>query len=44
MSQLNTDRYGKTFAALNEQKQGAFVPFVTIGDPGKEQSLSLIHI
>ncbi len=42
MSQLNTDRYGKTFAALNEQKQGAFVPFVTIGDPGKEQSIAII--
>ena len=42
MSQLNTDRYGKTFAALNEQKQGAFVAFVTIGDPGKEQSIAII--
>ncbi|ASM53829.1 MULTISPECIES: tryptophan synthase subunit alpha [Pseudoalteromonas] len=42
MSQVKTDRYGKMFAALNEQKHGAFVPFVTIGDPGKEQSIAII--
>ena len=42
MSQIKTDRYGAMFAALNEKKQGAFVPFVTIGDPGKEQSIAII--
>ena len=42
MSQVKTNRYGKMFAALNEQKHGAFVPFVTIGDPGKEQSIAII--
>lgn len=42
MSQVKTDRYGKMFAALNEKKQGAFVPFVTVGDPGKEQSVAII--
>ena len=36
---LKTDRYGKMFAALSEQNQGAFVPFVTIGDPNKELSV-----
>ena len=37
-----SDRYGKTFAALKEQSQGAFVPFVTIGDPNKELSVEII--
>ncbi|MFY8327530.1 tryptophan synthase subunit alpha [Pseudoalteromonas sp. ZZD1] len=37
-----SDRYGKTFAALKEQNQGAFVPFVTIGDPNKELSVEII--
>jgi tryptophan synthase alpha chain len=42
MSHVKSDRYGNMFAALNEQKQGAFVPFVTLGDPGKEQSIAII--
>ena len=35
-------RYEKTFAALAEKNQGAFVPFVTIGDPNKALSLDII--
>ncbi|MBT2150717.1 tryptophan synthase subunit alpha [Pseudoalteromonas tetraodonis] len=42
MSHVKTDRYGQMFAALKEQNQGAFVPFVTIGDPGKAQSIEII--
>ncbi|KTF18035.1 tryptophan synthase subunit alpha [Pseudoalteromonas sp. H105] len=44
MSQTHqkTDRYGQTFAALKEQNQGAFVPFVTIGDPNKSLSVDII--
>ncbi|MGO2012579.1 MAG: tryptophan synthase subunit alpha [Pseudoalteromonas sp.] len=41
-STQNTDRYGQTFAALKEQNQGAFVPFVTIGDPNKALSVEII--
>ena len=37
-----TDRYGKMFAALSEQNQGSFVPFVTIGDPNKALSVEII--
>jgi tryptophan synthase alpha chain len=36
------DRYQSLFARLAEKKQGAFVPFVTIGDPNPQQSLKLI--
>ncbi|MEI5638470.1 MULTISPECIES: tryptophan synthase subunit alpha [unclassified Pseudoalteromonas] len=35
-------RYDAMFAQLKEKDQGAFVPFVTIGDPGKAQSLEVI--
>ncbi|WP_028767310.1 tryptophan synthase subunit alpha [Shewanella fidelis] len=35
-------RYQAAFAALNEKKQGAFVPFVTLGDPSPEMSLKII--
>ncbi len=35
-------RYQQTFASLQEKKQGAFIPFVTIGDPNAEQSLAII--
>ena len=35
-------RYEKKFAALTEVNQGAFVPFVTIGDPTKELSFDII--
>jgi tryptophan synthase alpha chain len=37
-----TSRYRDCFSALKEKQQGAFVPFVTIGDPGIEQSLKII--
>lgn len=35
-------RYENLFAQLNERREGAFVPFVTTGDPGIEQSLHII--
>ncbi|MBE0368324.1 tryptophan synthase subunit alpha [Pseudoalteromonas aurantia] len=35
-------RYAKTFDQLATQNQGAFVPFVTIGDPNKALSLDII--
>ncbi|QIV95382.1 tryptophan synthase alpha chain [Allofrancisella inopinata] len=36
------DRYTQLFQALEAKKQGAFIPFVTIGDPNKELSLEII--
>ncbi|WP_417761579.1 tryptophan synthase subunit alpha [Shewanella sp.] len=36
-------RYQQCFARLAEQKRGAFVPFVTIGDPDLDQSLAIIE-
>ncbi len=36
-------RYQQCFARLAEQKRGAFVPFVTIGDPDLAQSLAIIE-
>ena len=36
------DRYTKLFTNLDAKNQGAFVPFVTIGDPNKETSLQII--
>lgn len=35
-------RYSETFAALSEKNEGAFIPFVTIGDPDAEQSFAII--
>jgi tryptophan synthase alpha chain len=35
-------RYQTLFADLESKKQGAFVPFVTIGDPSPELSLEII--
>jgi len=35
-------RYETMFASLKEKQQGAFIPFVTIGDPNKEQSIAII--
>ena len=35
-------RYDQAFAALKENNQGAFIPFVTIGDPNAEQSFNII--
>ncbi|MCW8327402.1 tryptophan synthase subunit alpha [Photobacterium sp. SDRW27] len=36
------DRYQAQFDRLAEKNEGAFVPFVTIGDPNPEQSLKII--
>lgn len=36
------ERYDNLFARLKNQKEGAFVPFVTLGDPSPEQSLKII--
>lgn len=36
------ERYDNAFAQLKARKEGAFVPFVTLGDPGPEQSLKII--
>ena len=41
MSQLG-QRYQQLFSALSEKNEGAFIPFVTIGDPTKEQSIAII--
>ncbi|MGJ8693784.1 MAG: tryptophan synthase subunit alpha [Thalassotalea sp.] len=35
-------RYQNAFEQLKAKNEGAFVPFVTIGDPGPEQSLKII--
>lgn len=37
-----TQRYGNMFAELKDRNQGAFVPFVTIGDPDKNTSIDII--
>ncbi|NMH58872.1 tryptophan synthase subunit alpha [Alteromonas ponticola] len=36
------DRYKTLFKQLNERKQGAFVPFVMIGDPDPDTSFEII--
>ncbi len=36
------ERYETLFAQLKNRQEGAFVPFVTPGDPGPEQSLKII--
>jgi len=36
------ERYDNAFAQLKSRQEGAFVPFVTLGDPGPEQSLKII--
>ncbi|NMH66082.1 tryptophan synthase subunit alpha [Shewanella salipaludis] len=38
----NDGRYQATFARLKAEGRGAFVPFVTLGDPGAELSLKII--
>ena len=40
---LMTQRYALLFDRLAGANQGAFVPFVTVGDPNREQSLSIIN-
>lgn len=37
-----SNRYHTAFAALKDKQQGAFVPFVTLGDPSPELSLNII--
>jgi tryptophan synthase alpha chain len=37
------DRYQTLFQRLSEKNQGAFVPFVTVGDPNPEQSLKIME-
>ncbi|OEE39205.1 tryptophan synthase subunit alpha, partial [Vibrio anguillarum] len=37
------DRYQTLFQRLADNNQGAFVPFVTIGDPDPEQSLRIMQ-
>jgi len=39
---LQSQRYAKLFEKLEAANQGAFVPFVTVGDPDREQSLNII--
>lgn len=36
-------RYQTLFQTLAERHEGAFVPFVTLGDPNREQSLAIIN-
>ncbi len=36
-------RYDTTFAALKEKGEGAFVPFVMLGDPSPEDALDIIR-
>ena len=36
------ERYDNVFAELKSRQEGAFVPFVILGDPGPEQSLKII--
>ena len=36
------ERYDNVFAELKSRQEGALVPFVTLGDPGPEQSLKII--
>lgn len=36
------ERYENLFKRLKDRKEGAFVPFVTLGDPSPEQSLKII--
>ncbi|WMN59838.1 tryptophan synthase subunit alpha [Pseudoalteromonas xiamenensis] len=35
-------RYDELFEQLKQKNEGAFVPFVTLGDPSKEQSIEII--
>ncbi|QYJ80034.1 tryptophan synthase subunit alpha [Shewanella acanthi] len=41
-SSYDTARYQQTFAKLKAQGRGAFVPFVTLGDPSPALSLKII--
>ncbi|MDR2243885.1 MAG: tryptophan synthase subunit alpha, partial [Burkholderiales bacterium] len=39
---MKTDRYETMFARLQAKKEGAFIPFVMLGDPGIQTSLAII--
>ena len=43
-TEINTvgQRYQQLFMQLKDKNQGAFIPFVTIGDPNAEQSFEII--
>jgi tryptophan synthase alpha chain len=40
---MSTTRYADMFDKLKVKNQGAFVPFVMVGDPNKETSLAIIN-
>jgi tryptophan synthase alpha chain len=40
--QTTTNRYQQAFATLTEKNEGAFIPFVTLGDPNLAQSFEII--
>lgn len=42
MNREHTQRFAKRFALLKERNEGAFLPFITLGDPSFEQSLQLL--
>ena len=37
-------RYDEMFAALAERGEGAYIPFVTLGDPNAEESLKILKV
>ena len=39
-----TQRYENCFAALAEKNQGAFVPFIALGDPTRELSMKIVDL
>ena len=43
MTPHQVTRYQHTFARLAANNEGAFVPFVTIGDPNRDQSMAIIE-
>ncbi|MDT0594600.1 tryptophan synthase subunit alpha [Glaciecola petra] len=42
-TQASTGRYAAMFERLKQQNQGAFVPFVMLGDPDFQTSIDIIH-
>lgn len=38
-----SERYGKLFERLEKNSEGAFIPFVMLGDPGMEESGAIIE-
>ena len=40
---MNTKHYEKTFARLKEKNEGAFIPFVVLGDPDFETSKEILE-